>query len=102
MDGTRKYAWFSGLPKGSPDFFCARNRKRKKGSPFSVYHIHKHTESSEAVAVEVEDEPRQGRNLDVIGLGGERLGLLEGAGTDHHILELRAKTRDQCVRQPAL
>jgi hypothetical protein len=23
MDGTRKYAWSSGLPQGSPDFFCA-------------------------------------------------------------------------------
>src|SRR5262245_54445295 len=50
----------------------------------------------------MEDEPRQRGDLDVIRLGGERLGLLEGAGPDHHVLELRAKTCDQRIRQPAL
>jgi hypothetical protein len=35
MDGTRKYAWWSGLPQGSPDFFA---RPVQVPSRHSLFH----------------------------------------------------------------
>src|SRR5438128_7200070 len=97
MDGTRKYAWWSGLPQGSPDFFMrpiaargladSASAKRRAALPISIDRVDQHPQSAQVLAVEPKSKPRQTQELNVIGLGWKRGRLLNGAGL-HDICKL--------------
>src|SRR5262245_26283345 len=124
MDGTRKYAWWSGLPKGSPDFFCAlpvaagsdsgghshflassfRGSAWERGValPFPIDKVDELPQPPEVVAVEAEPQPRQVGDVRVVALRLQGRRLLVSPAADDDVGKPFPDSPQHLLGQPPL